>query len=374
MVGNASLPTSTATGTFPYAIDRSGSAPRSSYPIGPSLLVIPAVAVLALSPSWRANLHKKEPDATEKMLASAVGAAAVTIFFWLMLVQFRSLGIALITTLTFALGTSMWSTATRALWQHGPLVLMLLIAMLLLARARARPALVQYVSVPLALSYVMRPTAIIGCIAITLYVAICHRSQFLRYAGYGLLVAVPWTVFNLAVHQWILSPYYTSNAFGDGSNLLYGLAGNLFSPSRGLLIFSPVLLFSLTGFLLALRCREQRALFITYGCIVAGNCIVIGAANIWWAGHSYGPRFTTDILPFLLFFLGFNFRLPQSFGVRVQNAVTVAIRALAVVSASIHAPGALRGSPWGWNVVPNNIDEHPARAWDWRDPQFLRRP
>ena len=39
---------------------------------------------------------------------------------------------------------------------HGPLVLMLVVAMLLLARARRRPRLMQYVSLPLAMAYLMR--------------------------------------------------------------------------------------------------------------------------------------------------------------------------------------------------------------------------
>ena len=45
---------------------------------------------------------------------------------------------------------------------------------------------------------------------------------------------------------------------------------------------------------------------------------------------------------------------------------------LAVISAMIHAQGALFYEPHMWNVNPVNIDSNPDRAWDWRDPQFLR--
>jgi hypothetical protein len=27
---------------------------------------------------------------------------------------------------------------------------------------------------------------------------------------------------------------------------------------------------------------------------------------------------------------------------------------------------------WIWNSHPNNIDHHPDRIWQWKDPQFLR--
>jgi len=38
----------------------------------------------------------------------------------MILSQFQSLPIALASTFIFAFSTSIWSTATRALWQHGP--------------------------------------------------------------------------------------------------------------------------------------------------------------------------------------------------------------------------------------------------------------
>jgi hypothetical protein len=31
----------------------------------------------------------------------------------------------------------------------------------------------------------------------------------------------------------------------------------------------------------------------------------------------------------------------------------------------IHAQGALRTCPNFWNALPNNIDQNPARLWDW---------
>jgi hypothetical protein len=93
---------------------------------------------------------------------------------------------------------------------------------------------------------------------------------------------------------------------------------------------------------------------------------------MWWAGHSFGPRFMTDIVPFLVFFLAFNFRLSNTIGVWAQTAISICILVLALISVTIHARGAFRYSTWAWYYIPQNIDENPRRAWDWRDPQFLR--
>jgi hypothetical protein len=356
-----------------YAIEYPDGAPRTLYPIGTSLLVAPAVAVVAfLRPTWAIGLRSHIPVRTEQFLAAAIGAVAAVVFFWLIYYQFSSVMIALTSTAIFSLATSIWSTATRALWQHGPLILMLTVGMLLLARARDRPHSVQYVSLPLAMAYVIRPTAIVPVVVLTVYVLLCHHRSFLRYASWSLLIVVPWVIYNFAIYGRLLPIYYTVGAFSSEVRFFTGLMGNLLSPSRGLFVFSPVLIFALSGFMLALRDRVQRPLFVTYGAIIAGHCIIVGSALMWWAGHSFGPRFMTDIVPFLVFFLAFNFRLSNTIGVWAQTAISICILVLALISVTIHARGAFRYSTWAWNYIPQNIDENPRRAWDWRDPQFLR--
>ena len=258
-----------------YSIEYPDGRPRTRYPIGTALLATPFVAVSALlRPHFAEDLRTRIPIRTEQFIASIIGATAGVIFFTVMLSQFESVAIALASTFIFAFGTSIWSTATRALWQHGPLVLMLVIAMLLLVRARRRPELIQYLSLPLAIAYVIRPTAIVPIAMLSIYVLLMHRRWFVKYVGWSLLVAVPWIAYNLTIYGWILSPYYVGEAFSQQTRFAEGLLGNLFSPSRGLFVFSPVLLFALSGFVLSLRDPAQRALNITYGAIVVAHSIV----------------------------------------------------------------------------------------------------
>ena len=356
-----------------YAIEYPDGRPRTRYPIGTSLLAMPLVVMSSwVRPHFAEDLRTRIPIRTEQLIASIIGAAAAVVFFWVMLSQFQGLAIALASTFIFSLCTSVWSTATRALWQHGPLVLMLVIAMLLLVRARRRPELVQYVSVPLAMAYVIRPTAIVPVAMLSAYVLLYHRPWFVRYLNWAMVIAIPWVAYNFAVHKSLLPAYYSREAFSQTTRFAEGLLGNLFSPSRGLLIFTPVLVFALSGFVLALRDRVQRPLHIAYGATVVAHLIIVGAASMWWAGHSFGPRFTTDIIPFLVYFTAFNFRLPASFRPRTQATLSASIVVLALASMLIHAQGALRGATMTWNYIPNEIDRNPSRVWDWTDPQFTR--
>ena len=356
-----------------YAIDLPDGRPHTVYPIGVSILVAPIVGVIALiNPSFKSMLREQVPANLEKVLASLIGAVAAALFFWVVLGQFQRVSIALVTTIIFSLCTSMWSTATRALWQHGPLVLMFVITMLLLQRARKNPRLIQYVGLPLAFAYLVRPTASIPIAVLTTYIAIYYRAWFVRYViGIGLII-VPWIAFNLEIYGAILPPYYFGLFYAGLPSFAVALAGNLISPSRGLFVYSPVLLFALSGFLLSLRDRQQRPLHLAYGIIIILMLLAISLlATVWWAGHGYGPRYMTDLLPFLVYFTAFNFA-EALYGPVRRAAVLTSIGILAALSLVIHAQGALRTAPWLWNVSPDNIDRNPARNWDWKDPAFLR--
>src|SRR5262245_21356696 len=183
-----------------YAITTIDGRTYSIYPIGAPLLAIPAVALAAWTePAFATSIVKTTPEELEKAIASFYGAAACALFFWLIFARFNDLRIAIATTLIFGLGTSMWSTSTRALWQHGPLVLMFIGAMLLLLGALRRPTLAQYVSIPLALSFITRPTAGIAIALISAYVLIYYRSQFLRFMLWAAVIAGPWLIYNMVI-------------------------------------------------------------------------------------------------------------------------------------------------------------------------------
>ena len=79
-----------------------------------------------------------------------------------------------------------------------------------------------------------------------------------------------------------------------------------------------------------------------------------------------------DILPFLVYFMSCNLYLVCTADTGIKKIILSGICGLALISAIIHAQGALSEKPHMWNVDPVNIDEKPDHAWDWSDPQFLR--
>src|SRR5512146_1107959 len=137
------------------------------YPAATPLLVTPAVWLinkiypLAYPTDFYTYLATHAPNSRtaklEKILASGIAALAAVMIY---LLARRELGIwpSLGVAGTFAFATSMWSTASRALWQHGPSALFLGLALYLLFRAAERPRLLFWIGLILGFSYLIRPT------------------------------------------------------------------------------------------------------------------------------------------------------------------------------------------------------------------------
>jgi hypothetical protein len=307
-----------------------------------------------------------------EILVASLFVALTTVLVYFVGRLFLSRSSSVVLAAVFAFCTPAWSTASRALWQHGPSMLMLTAALLIVLRAREKPFLVQYASVPLALSFIIRPTNALSIIALTLFVALRHRGYLARYLVWGLAVAIPFLAYNVSIYHAVVSPYYLPQRVGAGVHFLEALAGNLVSPSRGLFTFSPVLAFSICGMALGLRSQKDRLLDFSLFAVIILHWLAVSSYPHWYGGYSFGPRFSADMVPYLVYFLvPVLQRLSRMHG--VGKATLSAALALSVAASFlIHLSGAVNRGTVLWNSTPVDVDEAPWRVWDWNDPQFLR--
>jgi hypothetical protein len=109
--------------------------------------------------------------------------------------------------------------------------------------------------------------------------------------------------YNLQLVGHIVGAYALAPAPGFfGHNLVEGIAGLLFSPTRGLFVFSPFLLFVPLCLPLVLRDRATRGLTVVLGVAIIGQLTLYGISD-WRQGISWGPRWQTDMLPILVWML-----------------------------------------------------------------------
>lgn len=363
-----------------YAIERRGGHKYNRYPLGASLVALPAVllldqvaAVLPV-PSTEELIAQRRAVLLEVAVASAVVAMTAALLF--LIARECGLGMALsvVVAAVFAFCTPAWSTASRGLWQHGPSMLMLSAALYFLLRARERPAWAILAALPLAFGLVVRPTNAVPLVLFTAYVVWWHSRQAIAYFALVALVLVPFVAFNLDWYGRPLSPYYypSGQSVGTLSDVPLTALGHLVSPNRGILVFSPVLAFAVFGGIAKLRKRTFDALDAVVAATLAGHFAMISAVGQWWAGHSFGPRFWTDVVPLLIYFLIFAIGAAEEMDMVTRRRFAIVFALLCGWSFFAHFRAATDWDVWAWNGSPVSIDDRPERAWDWSDLQILR--
>jgi hypothetical protein len=142
-------------------------------------------------------------------------------------------------------------------------------------------------------------------------------------------------------------------------------AGLLVSPSRGLIVFSPVVLFAAAALpsLWRRRTRHGEAWWLAAALVqtAAYSCY-----SMWWGGHTYGPRYLVDVMVPLApaAAVGVSWAMAR----RWRSISALVILAYSIVVA---ATGAFVYPAEGWNRDPD-VDRAHERLWDWRDPQVIR--
>jgi len=318
-----------------------------------------------------------ESSAAVELLVASLFVALTAGLLYLAVRELVDRGKAALLTLTFAFCTPAWSLASRGLWQHGPSMLMLTIALLLALRAERRPGLIHYLGAPLALAFFIRPTNAIAVAVFSLFVWKHYRKQFFGYLLAAAPVTAVFCLYDLSVYRSWLAPYFSVQRMSAGGAGLHGrfleaLAGNLVSPSRGLLVYVPLTVLSIYGLLSRPRRAAARRLRRSLTAIIVLHWVLISAYPDWWGGHGYGPRYFSDMTPYLVYFL-----IPALEKVRWKDswrriALPAGFGVLAAASFFIHFEGATRWACWEWNSKPVEIHRSEWRIWDWRDPAFLR--
>jgi hypothetical protein len=355
------------------------------YPLAVSIFALPFIVILKLVVAVMGSLVPRtgplfsQPVVTaffsgdfvaghalaELWCASTFGAVAV----WLQYrtaALFLSARMAAAYALLFAFGTPEWSIGSRNLFQHGLVVLLLSTTIYVLLRAREDPSRVRYAAIPLALSFAVRPWNAISVAVLTVFVAVHYRRQLIPFLIWASPVALLYFAYDLlARHSWF--PLYITRTRPDRLPWLEGLAMHLFSPSRGIFIFTPIAMVAVVGMVLSIRSRWA---FPLAPYLIAIAVLHVALLSRYWPGSGYGPRFFADISHLLTLFLipAFLYWRKLQGAPRTISAAVFLVLAAWGVFTNGRGATSVAAQEWDLTVKPVQILE---RVWDWSDPQFL---
>ena len=350
--------------TFSHQIHRKNGHIYNYFPLGTALLSTPFVAV--------ANAFGFDMTRDEHLIQMLLTAlAALLIVFTLYKIArlyFAQMPSLLLAGLCW-FGSSLASTVGTALWSHDYAFIFSSAAIFLTLRNRQPAGLLIpiLIGASLFLAYFCRPTlALLAPLLLLYYFIHDRKSAVLAGMTVGLLLLV-FIIWSLHEFAQILPDYYLPKRLDDG-NFKAAVYGNLLSPARGLLVFSPFLIISLAlTFLLAPRNKTLAKLSLITLAWPIVHLLSISQFPHWWAGWSFGPRLMVDALPGL--FVGL-FSSVSALRER-KNLVYILLIVSGGFAIYINTYQGLL-NPYGmhWNRSPN-VDKHPEYLFDWRYPQFL---
>jgi len=346
----------------------------SGYPITLPLLLtplyVPVVAFLDLRrmPVERIVLLAR---VLEKVSASLIAALSVVAFFALA-GKLASARTAVILTVIYAFGSETWGISSQALWQHGATELTVILGLLCLLWAADQPD--RYLPAVAAgvwagMGVALRLSNAVFLIVVGVYI-LFSGWKIARKAAFALAAAAlpaACLAYNLLLFGNLLGGYKGIRMF-QGS-LLAGLPGLLISPSRGLLVFSPVFIFSAIGIYLWLRGSRfpHSEIYWISMLVIILQLLMLGRSRWWWGGFSYGPRLLTDVVPCLVILL-----VPAMNLVERSRAWRVAFGLAVCLSIAVQGIGVFCYPNGHWDGLPQPVNGHRERLWDWKDNQIFR--
>jgi hypothetical protein len=305
---------------------------------------------------------------TELFCAAFIGAAAVWVQYRTALLFLPWRG-ALALALLFAFGTTEWSLASRNLYPHGLTILLLSAALYLILNSKARTARrsALLAGFLLALAFCVRPSNAISCVVLALYFAIHRRRELSTFLLGATPPAALFFAYQISVRHSIVPLYLTAPR--TSTTFVDGLAIDLFSPSRGLFVFTPVFLLSIASIVPAWRRRWCFPLFPYLLAILILHSLIVLTL---WPGHCYGPRYFSDMTPLFILFLIPGILLWRESTGAARTVCAAAFLVLAACGLFVHGHGATSIAANQWSALPVDVDTARWRVWDWHDPQFLR--
>lgn len=282
----------------------------SAFPIISGILAIPVYILpilLKATFTWE----------TLALLGHITGALIVSLSGYTLYILLKTFFIdqrkSLLLTAIYLFGTINYALISQALWQHGVVQLFTLLALYNLLKSMRQigtPMNIALFGFFSSLAVLSRPTALLTIPILFFLVFEKYRLQvrpLLRYISFFVLGVLPNALFfiwyNQTYYLSILNQGYASQLGNSWQGRFpEGFLGLWISPSKGLLVYSPILIFALLGFYKVHKEKNftKNLIYICSFLTVFLHTLILGKWKHWYGGWSFGYRMASDVLPFLI--------------------------------------------------------------------------
>lgn len=290
----------------------------SMFPLMSGLVSVPVYFVpvlLGIDITWE-NIIVLSHISSALIVATAGG------FLYLLLTGHFKLKIkeSLLLTAVYLFGTINYALVSQALWQHGTNQLFLILGLIFFFRYVDAPKSKGIIKNPkvaniflsgvfFGVAVLSRPTSAVTWLIMSILVLYSYKNvkEIVRYMGAFCLGLVPavtfFTLYNKFYFFSIRNQGYAHEVGNSWeSRFPEGFLGLWISPSKGMLVYSPVLIFSLIGLYLVIKRKDYKKdlKYIVFALAIIAHTLLLGKWKHWYGGWSFGYRMAADILPFMI--------------------------------------------------------------------------
>lgn len=331
---------------------------------GAGLCALPVFAALDMITGDLAG-HRKVLWYGGKFVAAAMTAGSA-VFVFLIAAGFLKRRRALAVALAYGIGTCVWSTSSQTLWQHGPNEFFLMLGTLLLVRAGRGPGAAALCGLAYSCAVACRPTSVLVVVAVGAFLLVAdvrsavagRKLRLPRVLGF-VLGAMPVALLLAGYNAYYLGSPFT---FGQGvagetiavfktqstelwqTPVWLGAAGLMIGPSRGLLVYSPFMLFAFWGLCLVWW-RKTWAVFRPLTIAMLGLMLIAFRWFDWWGGWCFGYRPIVDTMPIFALLL-----IPAADAIFRRKWLAALAGTMLVWAILVQVLGAFAYNLQGWNA------------------------
>lgn len=277
----------------------------------PGLLTLPLAALFsAVDPGLGNKPWSKL--AIAKLTASLLIAACAVLIFVTAL-RYTDRARAVLVALVYGLGSCAWAMSSQTIWQQTATQFFLVLGAAFLLGAIDKRVVAALSGLAFGAALSVRPTAALVLFSALVYLAMYRPGSLLPFVIGALPVPLATGAYNshylgspLVVAQGLVGHSVALEKTGSPelwqTPLWKGFLGLMISPSRGLLVFSPVFVLAFWGIVRIWKDARFRALrpLTIAGLVMMGiQCRWFD----WWGGWAYGYRPWLDVMPLLALFI-----------------------------------------------------------------------
>ncbi|MFC1700271.1 glycosyltransferase family 39 protein [Patescibacteria group bacterium] len=295
-------------GLTPFYLKKVGNHYVSAFPIMTAIVALPVYIIPVISgtlPTWENVTFLSKISSF--LIVSLSGG-----FLYLLLKKHfvKDNKKSILLTLIYLFASVNFAMVSQAMWQHGAVQLFSILGLYFLFNFLDSKNHKDMFLTGLffGLAIISRPTAALALIFIGLlsYFKIPDWKIYIKSSLFLVLGVLPSILFfflyNQIFYEGLSNQGYASQIFTSWvSPFPISFLGVWLSPSKGILIYSPIFIACFVGLYLAMKKGVIKNIdYLIFGIIVLLHTLIISFWKHWYGGYSFGYRMSSDIIPYLI--------------------------------------------------------------------------